>query len=345
MSNKKVTIQIVSWNGMRYLPHCLHSIFEQTFKDFQVLVVDNNSQDESVSFIRKNYPEVAVLQNNRNLNFAKANNQGIKLLHTPYLVLCNQDIILEPDWLEKMMGVVESEPYKQFGSFGGKLLRLKMLEGEAPELEKTEIVDSCGLKVLKNHRVVELGGGEPSSDYVENSEVFGQSGALALYRREALDDILIKNQDHNNGDYFDSDFGFYKEDVDLAWRLQLLGWPSLLVADALAYHARTFAGSEKKKIMEVISNRRGQSKLARFNSYRNHFFVLLADDFLSNLFIFSPQIFWYELRKFIYLLFMETASLRVLFSLLGNWGKIRRKRKQIFSRAQVDAKYIRSWFK
>ncbi|MFA5047499.1 MAG: glycosyltransferase family 2 protein [Patescibacteria group bacterium] len=345
MSNKKVTIQIVSWNGMRYLPHCLHSIFEQTCKDFQVLMVDNNSRDESVSFVRKNYPEVAVLQNNRNLNFAKANNQGIKLLHTPYLVLCNQDIVLESDWLEKMLAIAESEKYRQFGSFGGKLLRLKMPEGEAPELNKTEIIDSCGLKVLKSHRVVELGGGEPSSGFVENSEVFGQSGALVLYRRAALDDSLLQGPDHGSGDYFDSDFSFYKEDVDLAWRLQLLGWPSLFVASAIAYHARTFAGSEKKKIIEVIKNRRSQSKLARFNSYRNHFFVLLTDDFLSNLLIFSPQIFWYELRKFLYLLFMETASLRALFGLLAAWPKISRKRKQIFSRVAVDAKYIRSWFK
>jgi len=125
MDLPKVTIQIVTWNSMKYLPTCLKAIFDQSYKDFQVLVIDNNSMDETVDFIRKNYPEVAIFQNKKNMGFAKANNQGIKLLHSPYVLLCNPDIILEPDWLEKIMTNIESGEYSNIGSFGGKLLKLK----------------------------------------------------------------------------------------------------------------------------------------------------------------------------------------------------------------------------
>ena len=89
MSLPKVTIQIVTWNSLKYLPFTLKSIFSQTYRDFQVLVIDNNSQDGTIDFLRQDYPEVAVFQNKKNLGFARANNQGIRLLHSPYILFCN----------------------------------------------------------------------------------------------------------------------------------------------------------------------------------------------------------------------------------------------------------------
>ena len=69
MNNKKVTIQIVTWNSLRYLPECLNSIFVQTFRDFHVLIIDNNSCDGTVQFLRTNYPDISIIQNNKNLGF------------------------------------------------------------------------------------------------------------------------------------------------------------------------------------------------------------------------------------------------------------------------------------
>ena len=340
----KVTIQIVTWNSLLVMPHCLHSIFEQTYKDFQVLVIDNNSQDNTVDFIRKNYPEVAVLHNNKNHGFARANNQGLMLLKSPYVVLCNPDIVLEPDWLEKTMAVAEDEKYKVYGGFGGKLLKLKLLVGDGGEVEKTTTIDSCGLKILKNHRVVEIGSGEPSENFVNQQEIFGHSGALALYKREALENCIIKNSDHNVGDYFDGDFFFYKEDVDLAWRLQLLGWKSLFLPEVTAFHLRTMSGSDKIQAWQIIANRRQQSRLAKYYSYRNHFLVLLGNEFWSNLLFLSPYIFWYELKKFIFILLFETSNLKAIGEVLRLLPRTLRKRKLIMGRAKVDATYFRDYW-
>ncbi|MEK7167439.1 MAG: glycosyltransferase family 2 protein [Patescibacteria group bacterium] len=126
MSFPKVTIQIVSYNSRRYLPDCLKSILSQTYRDFQILVVDNNSLDGTADYLRHHHPEVAVFQNKQNLGFAKANNQGIRLLNSPYVVLCNPDIVLEPDWLEKIMVKAEDGSYAEYGSFGGRLLKLEI---------------------------------------------------------------------------------------------------------------------------------------------------------------------------------------------------------------------------
>ena len=345
MSSPKVTIIIPTFNCQIYIAHCLNSIFDQTYRDFQVLIVDNNSQDGTADFIRRNYPQANIIQNSKNLGFAKANNQGFRMTKTDFILLCNQDIILEPSWLEAMMHAADDERYLRYGSFGGRLLKLKSINIEVGDFEKTDKIDSCGLLVLKSHRVVELGAGEHRDKFLQRQEVFGQSGALALLRREALEKVMIKNEDHPNGDYFDGDFIFYKEDVDLAWRLQLSGWSSLLVPEAVAYHLRTLSGSEEDNIGRIIKSRSHKPHLAKYYSYRNHFLILFSDEFSANLLRYLPWIFWYELVKFFYILFFEPYSLLAIAKLLALSGRIRRKRKFIFSSARLGAKEISRWYK
>lgn len=343
MNFPRVTIQIVTYNNLKYLPDCLKSIFDQIYKDFQVLIVDNNSQDGTVDFLRQNYPEVAIFQNKRNLGFAKANNQGIKLLHSPYVVFCNPDVIMDSDWLENIMKMAESDNYKKFGSFGGKLLRLKIIDNDFNEIQKTDRIDSCGLKILKSHRIVELGAGKRSGKFSGNKEVFGQSAALALYRRQALNDCLLKTKYNSDGEYFDEDFFFYKEDVDLAWRLRLLGWQSMLVAGARAYHLRSLSGSDQQGMKQIFKNRKKQSKLSKFYSYRNHFLVLNKNQFNINFFKYSPHILWYEMKKFFYILFFEWSSLSALFQVIKLLPKILHKRKLIFKKSKINANDISKW--
>lgn len=345
MSSPKVTIIIPTYNCKVYIAYCLDSLMEQTYRDFQILAIDNNSQDGTADFIRANYPTVNLIQNNKNLFFAKANNQGLRLVKSEFVLLCNQDIILEPTWLEAVMDAAAESQYLRYSSFGGRLLKLKAINPEVGDFEKTDRIDSCGLLVLKNHRVVELGAGEQRDNFLQRQEVFGQSGALALFRREALEQVMLKNDDHPNGDYFDSDFLFYKEDVDLAWRLQLAGWQSLLVPEAVAYHLRTLSGSEEDRIGQVIKARFQKPQLARYYSYRNHFLVLFGDEFAANLWRYLPLICWYELKKFFYVLFFEPRSLKAIGEVLKLSGRIRRKRKELLSRAKISAKDLRKWYK
>ena len=343
MTQPQATIIIVTRNSKRFMTSCLDSILNQTCRDFQVAVIDNDSSDGTVELVRREFPMVGVVENNKNLGFAKANNHGVRLFKSPYIIFCNPDIVLEPDWLEKMLGAAQNEAYRQYAVFGGKLLKLKSLNIEIGELEKTSIIDSCGLKVLKSHRVVELGAGEESLKFTEAQEVFGFSGALAMFRREALERAALVDKYHAQGDYFDGSFFFYKEDVDLAWRLKLLGERSLLIPSAVAHHLRSFSGSQSQGAGQLIKNRRQQSNLAKYYSYRNHLLILLADEYLSNLLRFAPQIIWLELKKLAYVLFFEPGNLYALIEIAAMAGEIMAKRKGIFSRAKTTAKEIRNW--
>ena len=344
MSAFKATIIIVTRNSKVFMPSVLNSLAAQTFRDFQTVVIDNASSDGTAEFVRRNYPTVAVIENNKNLGFAKANNQGIRSFKSEYIVLCNPDIVVEPDWLEKIIAKAESEEGRQYDVFGGKLLKLKMIDVDAGEMEKTDIIDSCGLKVLKNHRVVELAAGESSESIAADQEVFGFGAALVMIRREALMQIALTDEYHPQGDYFDGSFFFYKEDIDLAWRLRLGGHRSLLAAAAVAYHLRTFSGSEKTGGLEIIKQHQRQSEIARYYSYRNHLLILCADEFASNKFRFGPQIVWHELQKFGYRLLFQPRELFAWAELIKMSRETRLKRRAVIGGAKITPEEIRKWY-
>ena len=342
-SGSKAVFIIVTRNSKLFMPSVLESILNQTERDFQIAVIDNNSADGTADFVRKNYPMVSVIENNKNIGFAKANNQGIRLFKSPYVILCNPDIVLTPDWLKTMLNVAEQSDNRGYASFGGRLLKLKMVNLETGEMDKTEIVDSCGLKMLKNHRFVELGAGENQDKWTNDKQVFGHSGALVMLRREALEDVAIRDKFHASGDYLDGSFFFYKEDVDLAWRLNMLGFKALLVAEATAYHLRTFSLGEDDKASEVIKNRKKQNYLAKYYSYRNHLLMLLENSFFSNLLIFSPQIFWLEFKKFCYVMFFEPKNLLAWIEIIKMLPEIKSKRRQLMAQSKISAKDFKNW--
>ncbi len=342
MSLPQVTFQIVTWNSRKFLADCLKSIFAQTYRDFQVLVIDNNSQDGTVEFLKANYPQVTVFQNNKNVGFAKAHNQGLQLLNSPYIVVTNPDILLTENWLEKIIETVEASAYQDYGSFGGKLLKLKVVNDEYHETEQTTTIDSCGLKLLATHRFVEVGAGESSDQFTESMPVFGQSGALVLYRRQALLDVAFRGKDQRP-EFFDETFFTYKEDVDIAWRLQLGGWKSLFVAQAEGYHIRAMQGSEKVSRRELRMLRRQQSSFAKYYSYRNHWLLLLKNQSLRLWWRYGWAIVWYEFKKFGYVALFETRNLKAIFEVGALLPTIYRKRRHTLSRAKVDARYIESF--
>lgn len=341
----QVTIIIVTRNSKRFMTACLDSILHQTYRDFQTVVIDNDSSDGTIDLIRKEFPMVGVVENNKNLGFARANNHGIRLFKSRYVLLCNPDIVLEPDWLEKMVKIALSDDGQKYSVFGGKLLKLKSINAEVGEMEKTSVIDSCGLKILKNHRVVELGAGEESEKFNEQQEVFGFSGALALLEREALENVALIDKHHPQGDYFDGSFFLYKEDVDLAWRYRLMGFKSLLVPQAIAYHLRSLSGSDNVGAGPLIKNRQNQNNLAKYYSYRNHLLILLADEYVINLIINFPQIFWFEFKKFCYILLFEFKNLSALIEVAQMLPEIITKRQNLFQRAKLSAKELREWYK
>ena len=343
----KVAITIVAWNSMTYLPEALASIAAQTFRNFSVIVVDNASSDGIAEHVREHHPDVILLRNTKNLGFAHAHNQAIAYARAHFqkpgdelfLLVTNPDIIMEPDFVERMVDAVARRP--EVGSAGGKLLKAESTgEGVMREGVRTDVLETTGLSLSKSRRMAERGAGEADMPerYARTEEVFGVSAALALYRMSALEDVAYA------GEYFDDDFFAYKEDVDLAWRLRLAGWTSLYVPAARAYHYRTASAPQRMGNIRTFRNRRTKSAFVNYLSYRNHWLALLKNEHWSNILVDLPRIGWYELRKAGIVLLFEPSSLKAVPQVLRLMPRMLAKRKLSMDRARVSAADIRKWF-
>lgn len=207
---------IPSWNGRELLSSIsLPSLREQTNQDFAVVVVDNGSRDGSVEYLRESWPDVRIISLADNIGFAGAVNRGIEATREELVVLLNNDVELECDWLENMLKVARTHP--EAGSFA-----CRIRDFQRRELIATvgDCVGASGQVFWRGWREVDVG------QYETLMPVFSPCAAAALYRRSAFESVGT----------FDESFFAYFEDVDWGFRAQLAGYPCMYVPDAIAYH-------------------------------------------------------------------------------------------------------------
>ena len=333
----RVSIHIVAYNSMDFLPELLKSIFAQTFQDFNVLVVDNASSDGVATFLRDEFPKVALIRNARNVGFSGAHNLAIRYavdhwgdddLTDRFVLITNPDVILSPTFLEEIVKAAENEPVT-VGSFQGKLLRAFKQNAQDEvfcETVKSERIDSTGLAQHRNRTCTDRGAGElDKGQYDASTEIFGAAGALAFYRASTLQVLRYGDE------FLDHDFFLYKEDVDLAWRAKKRGFTSRYVPKAVAYHHRAAYGAERQGWFARIKNRRGKSPMRNWYSTRNHLLLVLKNEGILSGLLALPWIAWFEFRRFVYVIVLETRNLSAYFSALMLAPKILKKR---FSRVR-----------
>lgn len=338
----KISIHLVTWNGERYIKECLNSILGQSFKDYLLLIIDNGSVDNTIKIIEEEFlpvfgEKIRFVKNKENLGFAKAQNQALLWTDTDYVLMLNQDVILEPDFLVQVLEFVAKN--EKVGSVNGKVLRWEFeQEGDLIKSEKSDIIDSLGLKIFKNQRVIDVAAGEQDKgQYQEAKEIFGTSACVAFYARQALADVRYKDE------FFDNDFFSYKEDVDLAYRLRWRGWTSYYLPFALAYHKRSAKSQIQGKFFSKVNLRKNKTKFINYHSYKNHLFILKKDLSSSIFWRYFLNIFFYEFKKIIYLLFFERSTLASLPEYFSKAKKIREKRKYIMANRLVKDEEIRKW--
>jgi GT2 family glycosyltransferase len=217
---------IVTWNSGKYLPHCLESISRQTFGDFEIVIVDNGSTDDSLTGIEQKYPgmDIRVERMPQNVGFAGGNNVGVRLARGKWVVLLNADAFPEPDWLAELVAASQTNPaYSTFSS--------RQLQAANPA-----ILDGAGDAYHVSGLAWRIGLGYPANKYgLRSSELFSPCAAAAMYLRMAFLEV--------NG--FDEDFFSYFEDVDLGFRLQLCGYRCLYVPKAVVHHVGSSTFGER----------------------------------------------------------------------------------------------------
>jgi len=337
---KKLSINLVTYNGERFLYSCLKSLKNQTFQDFDLKVLDNGSFDKTLEILNSECPETKVISYSKNIGFAKAHNQLIAWSKEPYILLLNQDIIMDENYLELIVSFLDE--YPEAAGVSGKLCKWDVKNNV-----KTDIIDSLGLKIYKNHRVKDIGQGEKDNKNKEKAKaVFGLSGALPVFRRTALEavKVLTNNGATKKWEYLDEDFFSYKEDIDLNYRLILNGQNTFYLPNAKAYHNRTTSLNSKEK--KLKTERATRTKSINIYSYRNHLATILKNEFLINLFKYFFPIFWYEFKKFFYIVFFEPNTLKGLLLFLKDFKKNIKKRKYIISNIRkIKASDLAVWYK
>lgn len=326
----RVTISLLSYNGERYLPWLLKSLAEQTFSDWQLLVMDNASSDNSMQVIKERYPEARIVSQKRNLGFSKGHNLLINWSDSDYVFVLNQDLILDSDYLKNLVDFLDKNEH--VASVAGKLMYWNFEEGK-----KTSQIDSFGIKINRKRQAYDLYQGQEDFP-IDSQEVFALSATATLYRRKSLDIVSYPKNDKHK-EYFDEDFFSYKEDIDLAWRLRLAGWKNYFISTTKAYHHRSVSG------VEGLKGRRKHRSMANRLSYRNHLLMIYKNSFFKNLRQDFWQISYYEFKKFIYLLLFERSTLLGLNDYFRLLPTMRKKHSYIMKNRRINSDDVYPWFK
>jgi len=308
----RVAVNIVTFNSASVIAACLESLARQSFRDLEIHILDNASMDDTVKIIEP-FAVSYLMRSPVNSGFCKAHNDLARRFPTDYVLFLNPDTVLSPSFVEELVRALGARP--DAASASGKLLRM---DGTT--------IDSTGIIMLREQRHLDRGAGQLDVGQFEKpEEVFGPSGAAAMYRRKALDDIAIDEQ------YFDEDFFIYREDADLAWRCRLFGWTSLYVPTAIGRHHRRVTPERRASLSNEIN----------CHSVKNRF-LLRLNNMTGALYW---RDFWPITRRDVavigYVFLREWSSVPGLLYVLRHLPRLVRKRKRIQRRRRSD---LMEWF-
>lgn len=208
-----VSVIIVNFNGLEVLPRCLAALRRQTYRDFEVIVVDNASCDGSLSWVAAQHPEVRVVPLQRNTGFTGGNNAGYRAASGDLIAMLNNDTEVCASWLAELVAALEADP--RVGICSSRIV-----------VSGTDLVDSVGGGFTTAGSGFKMGEGEPAGRFPTPCRVAGACAAAALYRRSMIEEI----------GFLDDDFFLNHEDTDLDFRALLAGWKSVYAPDAVVLH-------------------------------------------------------------------------------------------------------------
>lgn len=268
MSNRLVSIIVVSAQKHNYLEACLESIQKQTYHNIELIVID-------ASF--------------GNLSYCQSLNQGIVKSRGDFVLCLNDDVSLSKDFVKEALKGFEISD--KIGMVSGKILRMD-----------AKTIDSTGLFLSIFRTAKERGYGyQDKGQFEKPGYVFGATGAAAFYRKTMLEQIKLGK------DYFDERFGFFYEDLDIAWRAQNHGWQGYYIPQAVAYHVRGASLRQLKGINKKFA-RNYLSRDLLWRLIRNRYLVIKRNDSLPYFLLYLPFILCYDIFVWIHYLLSKIRN-------------------------------------
>ncbi|MFH1233528.1 MAG: sugar phosphate nucleotidyltransferase [Patescibacteria group bacterium] len=323
----------------KYLPYFLPSVKAQDYKNIKLIFVDNSPIEDNlnIKYIKEYFPEAEILRPGYNTGFGKANNLIIRKaieLGADYFLATNVDMIYEPCVISELVNAIMKSP--QNGSATCKVKRWNFKDKDSDNNGITNFIDTAGIVMTKEHRFIDRGQGEIDYGQFNNEvEIFGPSGAVAMYNIHALEDVAFLNEEEKK-EYFDELMFMYKEDVDLAYRLQMAGYKSLYTASATIYHDRSVE-AKGKGIIDIIKGRIGREKKYKEWSWLNHHIIL--SKMIDERYPVSIRLktFWYEIKSNLFVLFFEPYLIKQWWQLFKLRKQIKARKDQIKKRIKIKA--------
>jgi len=239
-------VLVLNYNGLRFLDGCFRSLEKLNYPDYEVVFIDNASSDDSVDYVRHNFPWVKVVIHENNYGFCEGYNRSINYAEGEYLAFLNNDTIVDQDWLT---GLVTAAHEHQADICGSKILLF----------DEPRLINHIGAKITPLGSGYDLAfGTKDSKTYNSQKPVFTAAACGAA--------MLIKKETFLKLGGFDPDYFAYFEDVDLCWRAWLQGYRVMHIPSSVIYHkfggswgssryseSRTFYG-QKNRLANIIKN-------------------------------------------------------------------------------------------
>jgi riboflavin kinase/FMN adenylyltransferase len=304
-----VNVAILNYNGLNFLESYLPFLSTSETNNTTISVIDNNSSDESVAYLKEWHPEVELIKLDKNYGFAEGYNKGIKHIDQKYTILLNSDVKVSDGWIEPLVTMMESDP--SIIACQPKIRSLENPEyfeyaGAAGGFMDSWAYPFCKGRILEN---LERDNGQ----YEEAGEIFWTSGAAMIVRTE-----LFKELGGFDGDYF-----AHQEEIDFCWRAKNMGYKCMYEPASIVYHlgggTLDYGNSRKvflnfrNNLITILKNERRQKLLWLFP------WRLILDGLAGIQFLFKGQ--WKS----------AVAIIKAHLAVYGKWSSTWRKRKDLKS--------------
>ncbi len=331
--NEQVTINLVVYNGEKYIRHCLNSIKSQTYSSLEVNVFDNNSSDRTKEIVRQEFPEFKLIESPKNLGVWPGHEEALKYSHGDFIVATSVDIIIDKYFVEEAVKVFNKN--LKVGAVEAKIYSYALKDGE---VIKSNILDTCGFQIFRSRRITNIGHGEEDrGQYNEEREIFAVEGAVPVFRRSALENIRVE------GHIADPDYFWYGDDLDLAWRMRIFGWKEIYNPKVIAYHDRKTTKGLGQNKKDFIKIRRNVPIFKRRLDWRNTTLTVIKNDFANNFWCDFPYIFWRQMQLWAYFIVFEPSMIVEWFNVAKLLPTMLKRRSEIMRKARISDKEMKQW--
>ncbi len=210
----EVSVIIPNYNGAKFIEDCIGSLKAQEYKDFEIIVVDNDSKDGSADLVEKEYPGIRLKRLDQNYGFSRAVNEGLRMSRAPFVILLNSDTKADPGFVGALTATIKKDD--SIFSVASKMIQMM----------RPEKLDGAGDLYSAFGWAYARGKGRSSAGYTRYARVFAACGGAAIYRRSILDEI----------GWFDEFHFAYLEDTDIGYRARIMGYKNVYCPDAKVYH-------------------------------------------------------------------------------------------------------------